>query len=152
MNIVKTLDQYDENYIHFCESIKNNVMTDGQFIRILYSTPIFSLNGIYLFFTLNDVFVEKYYNKYKCSFNFVNHKEICEKISMIENGLLRKINLKNKIPQYKIQEQLINGNIKIFSDVYPKHTSMCFLLKISGIWETNHQYGVTYKFSKIIHT
>ena len=149
MNIVKRLDQYNENYIHFCEPIKNNIMNEGNFIRILYSTPLFSLNGIYLFFSMNDVIVEKYYNKYKCSFNNSIHRDICEKISMIEDNLLRKVNVKNKTPQRKIYEQLLNGNVKIFGDVSPKQQTMGFLLKISGIWETNNQYGVTYKFTKV---
>jgi hypothetical protein len=64
---------------------------------------------------------------------------------------LKKINIKNKFAQNKIYDQLKNGNIKIFSDVNPKTYMNTFLLKISGIWETETQYGVTYKFSKINH-
>ena len=151
MNIVKTLDQYDENCIYFCDPIKNNVMNDGNFIRILYSTPTFVLNGIYLLIRLNDIMVEKYYNKYKCIFNINNHKDIIEDVKTIEDSLLKKINIKNKFPQNKIYDQLKNGNIKIFSDVNPKTYTNSFLLKISGIWETETHYGVTYKFSKINH-
>jgi hypothetical protein len=151
MNIVKTLDQYDENCIYFCDPIKNNVMNEGNFIRILYSTPTFVLNGVYLLIRLNDIIVEKYYNKYKCIFNVNNHKDIIEGIKTIEDNLLKKINVKNKFAQNKIYEQLKNGNIKIFSDVNPKTYMNTFLLKISGIWETETQYGVTYKFSKINH-
>lgn len=151
MNIVKTLDQYDENCIYFCDPIKNNVMNEGNFIRILYSTPTFVLNGIYLLIRLNDIIVEKYYNKYKCIFNVNNHKDIIEDVKAIEDSLLKKINIKNKYPQNKIHDQLKNGNIKIFSDVNPKTYTNSFLLKISGIWETETHYGVTYKFSKITH-
>lgn len=151
MNIVKTLDQYDENCIYFCDPIKNNVMNEGNFIRILYSTPTFVLNGIYLLIRLNDIIVEKYYNKYKCIFNVNNHKDIIEDVKAIEDSLLKKINIKNKFPQNKIHDQLKNGNIKIFSDVNPKTYTNSFLLKISGIWETETHYGVTYKFSKITH-
>lgn len=151
MNIVKTLDQYDENCIYFCDPIKNNVMNEGNFIRILYSTPTFVLNGIYLLIRLNDIIVEKYYNKYKCIFNVNNHKDIIEDVKVIEDSLLKKINIKNKFPQNKIHDQLKNGNIKIFSDVNPKTYTNSFLLKISGIWETETHYGVTYKFSKITH-
>jgi hypothetical protein len=151
MNIVKTLDQYDENCIYFCDPIKNNVMNEGNFIRILYSTPTFVLNGVYLQIRLNDIIVEKYYNKYKCIFNVNNHKDTIEGIKMIEDNLLKKINIKNKMPQNKIYDQLKNGNIKIFSDVNPKTFANTFLLKISGIWETESQFGVTYKFSKINH-
>ena len=48
MNIVKTIDQYNENYVYFCDPIKNNIMNEGNFIRIIYSTPLFVLNGIYI--------------------------------------------------------------------------------------------------------
>ena len=149
MNVVTKLDQFNENYLHFCDPIKNNIMGEGNFIRILYSTPLFSLNGVYLFFPMNDVIVEKYYNKYKCSFSIPNHRNICERITDIEDALLRKVNVKNKAPQRKIYEQLLNGNIKLFGEMVPKQQNMGFLLKISGVWETSSQYGVTYKFTKV---
>ena len=37
MNLVKTISQYDDKSVFFCEPIKNNIMNDGNFIRILYS-------------------------------------------------------------------------------------------------------------------
>jgi hypothetical protein len=151
MNIVKTLEQYDDNCIYFCDRIKNNIMNEANFIRILYSTPIFVLNGIYLLIRLNDISVEKYYNKYKYIFNVNLHKELIENIKIIEENLLKKINIKNKYCQNKIYEQLKNGNIKIFTDINYKTYSNTFLLKISGIWETERQYGLTYKISKINH-
>jgi hypothetical protein len=146
MNVVKKIDQYNDRYVYFCDSIKNNIMNEGNFIRILYSTNQFSLNGIYLTFQLNDVVIEKYYNKYKCSFQIYSHKDLFESINKIEDNLLKKVSLKHKIPQYKITEQLRNGNIKIFSDNPPKENSNQYMLKISGIWETDLYYGVTYKF------
>jgi len=154
MNIVKTIEQYDVNNIYFCEPVKNNVMTDGFFIRILYSTPIFVINGINIFISLNDVTIEKYYNKYKCSFNSNLHKQIIEGIKEIEENLLKNVNIKNKIPQFKIYEQIRNGNIKIFyesSEKINNSNNNLFMLKISGIWETEFHYGVTYKFVKINH-
>jgi hypothetical protein len=154
MNIVKTIDQYDFNNIYFCEPVKNNVMTDGFFIRILYSTPTFVINGINIFISLNDVTIEKYYNKYKCSFNANVHKQIIEGIKELEENLLKHVNIKNKIPQFKIYEQIRNGNIKIFYENAEKinnNNNNLFMLKISGIWETEFHYGVTYKFVKINH-
>lgn len=148
LNLVKKIEQYDENNIFFCEAIKNNIMLEGNFIRILYSTYNITLNGVYLLIELNDITSEKYYNKNKCTFNVNSHKELIEKIKVIEENLLKKIDIKNKIPQYKIYEQLINGNIKFFSDNNTKTTNS-FILKISGIWETQINYGLTYKFTKI---
>ena len=132
MNIVKTIEQYNEDSVYFCDPIKNNIMTEGNFIRILYSTPIFILNGVYLSISINQLTIEKYFNKYKCSFDISSHINIINKIRVIEEGILRKINIKGKTPQYKIYEQIKNGNIKIFSDNIEKINNM-FLLKIAGI-------------------
>jgi len=148
MYLVKNIDQYDENNIFFCEPIKNNIMNDGNFIRILYSNKYFILNGIYLLLPFNDINSEKYYNKYKCLFNIVTHKDLIDNIKKIEENILRKLEFYNKTPQYKIYEQIKNGNIKIFCDDIP--TSSCFfVLKISGVWETQNSYGLTYKFTKL---
>ena len=149
MNIVKYIEQYDENNIYYCDPIKNNVMNNSNFIRIIYSTPLFVLNGINLFLSFNDINVEKYYNKYKCSFNISTHKDIIEYIRIIEANLLVNVNIMCKIPQYKIYDQIKNGNIKIFSENIEKISNNLFMLKISGIWETTQNYGLTYKFIKI---
>lgn len=151
MNIVKNINQYDENNIYFSDPIKNNVIIDGTFTRIIYSTPIFILNGISLLIPLNDIYIEKYYNKYKCSFNVNSHLELIESIKSIEENILKIVNIKNKIPQFKVSSQLKNGNIKFFLENVDKISNNLFILKISGIWETATQYGVTYKFLKINH-
>jgi len=148
MNIVKRLDQYDDNNIFFCEPIKNNIMNDGNFIRILYSSINFTLNGIYLLINIHDIICEKYYMKYKCTFNVSSHKDMIDNLKVIEEDILKKYEIKDKVAQFKIYEQLKNGNIKIFSEVNNK-SSASFILKISGIWETQTNYGLTYKFIKI---
>ena len=148
MYLVKNIDQYDENNIFFCDPIKNNIMSDGNFIRILYSNKYFILNGIYLLLSFNDINSEKYYNKYKCLFNIITHKDLIDNIKKIEENILRKLEFYNKTPQYKIYEQIKNGNIKIFCDDIP-NANCFFVLKISGVWETQHSYGLTYKFTKL---
>ena len=146
MNVSLQLHQYDENNIFFCDPIKNNIMIDGTFIRILYSSPIFTLNGIYLLLKITNIHVEKYYNKYKYMFDIHSHAEIIEKVKQIEIDILKKIPT-NKTPQYKINEQLRNGNVKIIADKIDKVNNL--LLKISGIWETDTEYGITYKFMNV---
>ena len=145
MNIVKTIEQYKEDHVYFCEPIKNNIMDDGNFIRIMYSTPLFVLNGIYLCLNINYISIDKYYNKYKCTFDFNKYKDTIYDLQTIEDGILKKANIRGKTPQFKIYEQLKNGNIKIFSDNIEKINNT-FLLKIAGIWETEYEYGLTYKF------
>ena len=171
LSLAINIDKYNHHSIYFCDSIKNKVMNEGNFIRLLYSTEKFTLTGIYLLLPFKEVYIEKYYNKFKCSFNIYQHKQLVEKITEIENTLLKKFyNMHknedstesnqnqnqnryddfNKEPQYKIQDQLKKGTIKIFSDDYPSIKSSMFILKISGIWETDTQYGLTYKFSKVV--
>ena len=147
MNLVKKINQYNHNNLFFCEPIKNNIMNDGNFIRILYSNENIVLNGIYLLIDIYDIACEKYYNKYKCSFNILNNKDIIDNLKLIEEEILKKYNT-TKTPSYKIYEQVKCGYIKIFSDVGIKQSSS-FILKISGIWETQQNYGLTYKFIKI---
>ena len=145
MNIVKHLEQYKEDHVYFLEPIKNNIMNNGKFIRIVYSTPLFTLNGIYISFNINNTSIDKYYNKYKCSFDTTQYKEFIDKLKIFEEGLIKKIGIIDKIPQYKIYEQFKNGNIKVFSNTSDKIGNN-FLLKIAGVWETATEYGLTYKF------
>jgi uncharacterized CHY-type Zn-finger protein len=123
-------------------------MNEGNFIRILYSNHLATLNGIYLFFSFQGISCEKYYNKYKCVFTIENHKERVQKIQKIEEKILIKMEGLNKIPQYKIYEQLKYGYIKVFQEIQEKPETQ-FLLKISGIWENATHYGLTYKFVPI---
>jgi hypothetical protein len=148
MNIVKNIDQYNDDFVYFCDPIKNNIMNNGNFIRILYSTSLFVLNGIYLNIYINQLTIEKYFNKYRCAFDIGAHANLIQRIKIIEENILRKINILGKAPQYKIYEQISNGNIKIFSDNIDNITNN-FLLKIAGVWETEYHYGLTYKFIKL---
>ena len=145
MNIVKTFEQFNNDFVYFCEPIKNNIMNDGNFIRIIYSSPFFVLNGIYLLIQINQVTVEKHYNKYKCIFDVEQHKDIVEKMKCIEEDILKKANIQGKTFQMKIYEQLKNGNIKMMIENTDKPIQG-FVIKIAGLWETDAHYGLTYKF------
>ena len=149
MNVIMSLDQFSLDHIYFQESIKNTVMDNSDFIRIIYSNPLFMLNGIYLQINLNIIRIEKFFNKYKCAFNVEDNKEVIEKIGAIERYILEKINIKNKNPQFCIIKQLMSGFIKIFVENPEKQNN--YILKISGVWDAEEEYGITYKFIDINH-
>lgn len=155
MNLIKTIDQYNEDAVYFCDPIKNNIMNEGIFIRIIYSNSSFMLNGIYLSLFINHMNIEKYYNKYKCRFDVNDYKLVIDQLKRIEEGLLKKVSIRNKLPQFKLHEQLKYGQLKIFYDLSNNTTNSlinkenAFLLKISGIWETEMHYGLTFKFIKV---
>lgn len=150
MNVVKSLEQFEIESVYFTEPIKNNIINDSSFVRILYSTNTFVLNGIFLLVNFNNIVFEKYFNKYKCSYDVSSNKDIIEKIKLIELNIIKKASvfIKNKIGQSKIYEQISLGNLKLYSDNINKYNNT-FILKISGIWETDNYYGLTYKFCLI---
>ena len=167
MNLATELDQFREENVYFCDSIRNNIMTEGNFIRILYSNECITFNGVYLLIHLTENLSDfsssssssfpsslSHFNKFKCTFNTTIHKDIIHQIKMIEEGILSKVNIINKTKLYKIHEQLCTGNVKLFTDTthnQQNHNHNCssFILKISGVWETKYQFGLTFKFLPI---
>ncbi len=150
MNIVKSINQFEIDNVYFTEPIKNNIINDSSFVRILYSTNTFVLNGIYLLVNFNNLIFEKYFNKYKCIYDINSNKDIIDKIRCIEIDIIEKakVFIKNKKGQSKIYDQISLGNLKIFSDNIDKFNNN-FVLKISGIWETDVHFGLTYKFALV---
>jgi len=157
MNLTQDINQYDERNIYFCDPIKNNIMNDGTFTRIIYSNEKVAFNCISMFIQLNDIALEKYYNKYKCHFDTSTsyHKQLINKIQKIEDSILSQISIKHKVRQYKLHEQLVDGNIRFFLETDLNEKCIMngmFILKISGVWENENHYGLTYKFVKIKST
>ena len=48
MNLVTDINTFDSNNVYFLDSVKNTIMNDSNFIRIIYSNHLFMLNGIFL--------------------------------------------------------------------------------------------------------
>lgn len=145
MYLINQIEQFNEKYVYLGEPMKNNVINDSDFIRILYSTPYVVLNGIYLQINFNNIALDKHYNKYKCTFGILDNLALVNKIKDIEIKLLQIMDKSHKIPEFKLAEQLNSKNIKINGECTPNSKIQLFL-KISGIWETETQYGLTFKF------
>jgi hypothetical protein len=148
MYVVLNADDFNINNIFYQERVKNTVMDNSDFLRVNYSNELFILNGIFIKFCLKLHAIEKSFNKYKCLFDSKNHAHIISQFSSIEKHLMDKYNLPTKTPVYRISEQLNNGFLKIFNDSECKETNE-FILKIYGIWETECEYGITYKFINV---
>jgi hypothetical protein len=147
MLLLQTIEQFNHEYVYFLEPIKNNIVKNGQFIRIIYSTDCVSLNGIYIAINFPFFVGNIFYNKIKCSFDPIKNEEWILKIQEIERTLLNKMKLQNKIPQYNIYEQIKNGTFKILLDDTENINEVKQIaLKIAGVWETSSEFGLTYKF------
>tara|TARA_Y100000389_G_C17446646_1_gene512029 strand:- start:779 stop:1249 length:471 start_codon:yes stop_codon:yes gene_type:complete len=144
---------FEKNNIIINDKTKNNVMPDpnSYFSRILYSNQNITLNGLYLKFVLSNVKVVNSYSKkiFYIDRN-VNNKKTIEHICYIEKSIINKyFSCKNK--KYKIQNQLLQNSLKLFDDSIKqgKYTMFNFILKISGVWENETDFGLTYKFISI---
>ena len=144
--------QFNKHYIMLSEKTKNNVMDGGDFFRLYYSDQLCNSNGLYIYFTFKNVSIEKYFNKIKCSFNESENKDIIQHLKNIEKEILSY--MPNRDYVYRIEEQLNNKYIKIFSDkptAYGKTEKIYIVLKISGIWNNYINCGLTFRFYIINH-
>jgi hypothetical protein len=132
MNILLDINKFSFNNIFFNDAIKNTVINDSDFIRLIYSNKDFILNG--LFFKIDLI---------NCNSDYLN------KINTIEKSILDSYNIK-KHHNCKIVDQLnyiINKSNN--SNLNSNLNNLIYILKISGIWETNMMIGITYKLIDI---
>lgn len=153
MNIILDINDFNIDNVFFQESIKNTIILNSKFNRTIYSNEFCTLNIIFIKFCINVLSKDKFFNKYKCYYNINNNKDSIRKLIEIENNIINKFNI-NKTKSLKITEQLVSGFIKIintnndaidFSKI-DNTNNFEIILKISGIWETESEYGLTYKF------
>ena len=97
------------------------------------------------------------YKKCIISYNINNRENIntFDQLKQIESIILHKYqsnqsNIELKNPIFNLRSHLDSGIIKIYSDadnIYNKPTSNndTFVLKISGIWENDSEFGLTFK-------
>lgn len=147
MNVVIKEEQFNLTNVYYTESIQNIIMDNSQFVKIVYSNEDVMMNGIYLLVDLKHINKESYFKKIKITYDISLNKNILNRIYEIENQLLQKYNSNKKIQRKIIYDTLNNGVIKLFpndeKDVISNNNS--FILKISGIWENETEYGLTYK-------
>ena len=134
MNIALSVKDITINDIFFLDPIKNIIINNSKFIRIIYSNNLLSLNGIYLICNID--------NKDKN-----NNHGLLLYIQSLEDNILNKFS-KEKIKNYKIREYFNNNFINTdYTKDQENYTK--YILKISGIWDASNNIGLTFKFLKL---
>ena len=158
------------NNIILCEPINNTVMDNSKFIRLIYSDKNIIMNGIYIKISVNISNIEHAYNKLRCYIDPEKNKDVYKNLSFTETIILSKY-VTNKTSSYKLTECLNKGILKIFNETFIKNqyntsnkdkynsdnslsltknandpSLYNIILKISGIWVDEREYGLTYKF------
>lgn len=124
MNMLMKINEFKIENIYFNESIKNTVLTDCNFIKILYSNEHFLMNSLYFIININK-------NNYN---NIINNIIEIEKniLNLYNKNIKHKYSLKEKILLTNNFEKIDNFNIN-------------YIIKISGIWKNDYLMGITFK-------
>lgn len=139
--------------LYFSEPVQNALMSDSYFIRIIYSDNDVSLVGLMIPMYFNSITVLKSFNKSIIMYDLHSHRDMILKISELEISILERYNhfLKmykkyQKSPVYNLTTQLKSCTVKLFDDIDKNLDECNLVLKISGIWESEKEIGITFKF------
>jgi len=146
MNVVLREDQYNIANIYYSEAIQNIIMENSSFIKLIYSNHNIMTTGLFLLVALKNTTKELYFKKIKITYDINANLTLLNRLYEIETEILEKYN-SNKKQKKIIYDTLSGGSIKIFpnSDEDIVKVNNSFRLKISGIWENETEYGLTYK-------
>ena len=116
MLLLENINSYNNQFLILLPPVKNNLIENSLFTRIIYSPPMIAFNGLYL--------------------SVSQHTDsMVNDLNTIENDILSKYHCSKKKKNY-IKNLF---KYKISQLQYP------LILKISGIWESETTYGLAYK-------
>jgi hypothetical protein len=145
MNIYHTINTIDINNITICNPISNKFSNYEKFYKILYNIYGMTINSIFLLLEVDSLNIIEEHKKYKLLFTLDDC--ILEKIKKIELELLEKINqyLQKEIVLNCHYNLVNNKHIYYINNISKKNKKL--YIRISGIWESNNQIGLTTKIS-----
>lgn len=147
MNIIfENIKNVNIENISFLEK-KKNIIMDGKFTKIIYADTCVTMSGLYtnvpISYTTSDsniIYIS----------NTLNNINTIKALVDFEYNLLEYYKHLHNIYKnviYNINNQLIIGKIKLYREQYGQSDNkMKIILKISGIWESGNEIGITYKF------
>ena len=148
--ISENINHLNKDNIVVCDPIKNSIIQYSNFYKLIYTNELLALNGIYILFELNNVKICIDKLLFDISSNSVN----INKLSELEEYLLNLLWYNNKNKYKKVTEFMNNGSIK-YSFIDNNNTlqynnkkilnNAKIILKISGIWESGDNIGLTFK-------
>ena len=149
MNIIMKQNQFYLGNLFLLDT-KPNIIMDGNFTKIIYSTEHFTMNGVYLSFSMKLLPMKNQPKNMLCfPVSYSENQDLIKQFIEIERNILhyyQKINPSIKHPTYSLRNQLQNGIIKFYKQYNePPNYSPVYFIKISGIWENNNEIGITYK-------
>lgn len=147
MNIYHNIHNLNVNHVTFSNAIANKFSNYENFYKIIYNVNGMTLNSIFLLVDVDYLNVVEDHKKNKITFN-IDEKTI-DKIKKIETLILENIN------QY-LQKDIVSScthNLENHKCIYTTNTiskkNKKIYIRISGVWESNNQIGLTTKLTLV---
>jgi hypothetical protein len=151
MNVNLYTSQFMTESVSWLDT-KNNTIMAGDFTKLSYILPHMTMNGIYLEFPVELTKIEVISDKTQIKFfphtttNIAIIREFSKiELKILENYILTKQKQLNKV--LLLSKQLSSGFMKVYKEnlLASAKTPDTFCVKISGVWETQDDCGLTYK-------
>jgi hypothetical protein len=159
MIVTLDLSKFTLSNMYFLET-KKNIIMDGNFTKLIFSNEFFVMNGIYLLFPIDHNGCEKIMNKTQIRFNpFQQYNQtLINDFSKLEKSILeyyKQCRMCNCKIVPLLQKQMLIGFMKTNKEyknqflINENNKNTQYVLKISGIWETQDEIGLTYKLFEV---
>lgn len=147
------INDVNKNMFQYGEKVHNVVIQDSLFVKLYYSTTNVVLNGIFIGTYFTNIKVKTQTDDTKIFFERnSNYQNIINKLDVLEKTILSEYSekyngIQKQVPQFRLKQQFERQYLKI---PYSVNTSnLHLLIKISGIWISATEYGITFKFIPI---
>ena len=146
----------------FLLDTKQNMVINGKFTKLIYSNEYFTMNGMFISFPIANWRIENVVNRsnYLCYPSNNGNQTVIQKFLSLESDIIelyREVNHCRKTLSPIFANQLNSCSLKITKDFYSKITAPDLIpnsnkrivIKISGVWESADEIGVTYKITEL---
>jgi len=148
MNLAQPLSSFDARGIFLSDPIKNTVMPNSNFTRVLYSDPNVTFAGIHLQLSFPVLTEERYFQKSRLVFDTQKYAHLVQTVQKIETIILDSFGSKKRRVS-KMSDQFSQGTLRMGHSLLGEDIARDYVLKISGVWETEYDYGLTFKVMEV---
>jgi hypothetical protein len=159
MIITLNLSKFVLSNVYFLDT-KKNIIMDGNFSKLIFSNEWFVMNGLYILFPIEHTGSEKIMNKTQIRFNPLQqyNQALINDFTKLEKSILeyyKQIRGCNCKIVPLLHKQMMIGFMKTNKEyknqflINENNKNTQYVLKISGIWETQDEIGLTYKLFEV---
>jgi hypothetical protein len=157
MNFAVEIPYITQNNILMLD-LTPNIVINGSFTKINYITDFLTINGLYIMFPINPLETFGARTKMQMKYNPYTpaNAALLHDVMQLEHRLLDMYIHMRGLPikkQISLSKQLQAGYMKIYKEmtagvILPPPAGFgkrSYMIKISGIWESGNECGITYK-------